>query len=238
MSNGRHQVSRKLSLLVLGSLVATAAAADDDLDRVLARFDDVQGSIQSLSADFTLTTTNQLLLDPIAAQGRFYMTKPDSIRWEYSQPEEMRFVIFGDQYTGFFPEQKRAERKNIQRWREHIFRFFGFGQGTSELRKFYDISLDPDHDPSNGTYLLILEPSKKRVRKRIPEVRFWVDRTSYLPAKVEYVNQNGNTSLLELRHIQVNPDLAASTFQVEVPRDFKVTKGFSGLPDFDTSSGE
>jgi outer membrane lipoprotein-sorting protein len=202
---------------------------------VLLRFDVVQESIGSLTADFTLTTTNQLLLDPIVAEGRFFMTKPDSIRWEYSVPEEMRFIVFGDEYTGFFPEQKRAEKKNIKRWREHIFRFFGFGQATDELSKFYDIALDHDHDPSSGTYLLLLTPSKKRVRRRIPQVRFWVDSDSYLPVKVEYRSKNGNTSVLEMREIQVNPDLAASTFQVDVPADFKITKGFSGLPDFDTT---
>jgi outer membrane lipoprotein-sorting protein len=206
------------------------------LDEVLSRFDQVQGSIQSLTADFTMTTNNQLLLDPIASEGRFYMTKPDSIRWEYTSPEEMRFVVYGDDYTGFFPEQKRAETKNIKRWREHIFRFFGFGQATSELKKFYDISLAEDHDPAESdTYLMILEPSKKRVRKRIPEVRFWVDAETFLPVKVEYRNRNGNTTVLEMRDVQVNPDLAVSLFQVDVPADFKVSKGFSGLPDFETT---
>ena len=51
------------------------------------------------------------MIDPISAAGHFFMTKPDSIRWEYSVPEEMRFIVFGDEYTGFFPEQKRAEKK-------------------------------------------------------------------------------------------------------------------------------
>jgi outer membrane lipoprotein-sorting protein len=239
--NCRRQFGSRIGfrlVAILGVVIASGIAGAAELEDVLTRFDEVQNSIHTLSADFTLTTTNQLLLDPLAAEGRFFMTKPDSIRWEYSLPEEMQFVIFGNQYTGFFPEQKRAEKKNIQRWREHIFRFFGFGQGSSELAKFYDISLDPEHDPASGTYLLILEPSKKRVRKRIPQVRFWVDSTTFLPSKVEYRSKNGNTSLLELREIQVNPDLAASTYQVEVPADFKVTKGFSGLPDFDAGTTE
>jgi outer membrane lipoprotein-sorting protein len=82
---------------------------------------------------------------------------------------------------------------------------------------------------------MILEPSKKRVRKRIPEVRFWVDAETFLPVKVEYRNRNGNTTVLEMRDVQVNPDLAVSLFQVDVPADFKVSKGFSGLPDFETT---
>jgi outer membrane lipoprotein carrier protein len=217
------------ALLICGSVAAA------ELDEVLSRFDEVQNSIHTLSARFEMTTTSELLMDPISAEGLFFMTKPDSLRWEYTVPEEMRFVIFGDEYTGYYPEQKRAEKKNIQRWREHIFRFFGFGQGTDELQKFYDISLDADHDPATGSYLLILEPTRKRVRKRLTEeVRFWVDSQTYLPQRVEYRNKNGNKTVLDLQSIQVNPDLAASLYQVEIPADFEVTRGFGGLPDFES----
>ena len=164
------------------------------------------------------------------------MTKPDSIRWEYSFPEEMRFVIFQDQYTGYFPKQKRAEKRNIQRWSEHIFRFFGLGQGSRELMKFYDITLDSEHDPATGTYLLILEPTKRRVRKRIPEVRFWLDAETYLPRKVEYRSKSGNARTVEFKEIRLNPDLAASMYHVDIPADVEVSSGFSGLPSWQPDS--
>jgi len=227
----------------LGVLLATASCAGlcastsaAELDEILDRFDDVQGSISTLSAAFTETTTNQLLIDPISAEGQFFMTKPDSIRWEYSIPEEMRFVIFQDQYTGYFPAQKRAEKRNIHRWSEQIFRFFGLGQGTTELMKFYDITLDGTHDSSTGTYLLLLEPRKRRVRKRIPEVRFWLDKDTYLPAKVEYRSKSGNTRVVEFHEIRLNPDLAANLYHVEIPSDVQVSSGFSGLPSFNPDS--
>ena len=226
----------KLGVLLLAALCAGGVTVAADLDEVLKGFDEVQNSISTLSAEFTETTTNQLLIDPISAAGHFFMTKPDSIRWEYSFPEEMRFVIFQDQYTGYFPKQKRAEKRNIQRWSEHIFRFFGLGQGSQELLKFYDISLDPAHDSSSGTYLLVLEPTKRRVRKRIPEVRFWLDVETYLPSKVEYRSKSGNARTVEFHEIRLNPDLAASMYHVEIPADVKVSSGFSGLPSWQPDS--
>jgi len=214
--------------------IGLASAAE--LGEVLKRFDEVQNAVSTLSAEFTETTTNQLLIDPISAEGRFFMTKPDSIRWEYSFPEEMRFVIFQDQYTGYFPKQKRAEKRNIQRWSEHIFRFFGLGQGSQELMKFYEITLDPIHDPASGTFLLILEPTKRRVRKRIPEVRFWLDAETYLPRKVEYRSKSGNARTIEFQEIRLNPDLAASMYHVDIPADVEVSSGFSGLPSWQPDS--
>ena len=223
-----------VALLVAGA--ACCAVSAGPLEDVLSRFDRVQETIHTLSAEFTETTTSDLLLDPITARGRFYLTKPDALRWEYSSPEEMRFVIAEDEYTGYFPERKRAERRSVQRWSEQIFRFFGVGQGSDELAKFYDITLAPTQ--SSGSHLLLLEPAKRRVRKRIPEVKFWLDAETYLPTRIEYRSKNGNTRTIEFHEITLNPDLAASLYEVEIPDGVKVTRGFSGLPDFSDDSAQ
>jgi hypothetical protein len=145
-------------------------------------------------------------------------------------------VIRARRPATYTPVQKRAEKRNIQRWSEQIFRFFGLGQGTTELMKFYDITLDGTHDSSTGTYLLLLEPKKRRVRKRIPEVRFWLDKDTYLPARVEYRSKSGNTRVVEFHQIRLNPDLAANLYHVEIPSDVQVSSGFSGLPSFNPDS--
>ena len=231
-----RRTGTRLGALLVVAVCAVGFVSAAELDEVLKRFDEVQDSVGTLSAEFTETTTNSLLIDPISAEGRFFMTKPDSIRWEYSFPEEMRFVIFQDEYTGYFPKQKRAEKRNIQRWSEHIFRFFGLGQGSQELMKFYKITLDPTHDSASGTYLLVLEPTKRRVRKRIPEVRFWLDAETYLPRKVEYRGKSGNARTIEFQEIRLNPDLAASMYHVDIPDDVEVSSGFSGLPSWQPDS--
>ena len=221
-------------LAIAGSLgFAAETVGAPELPEILARFDEVQNSIHTLSAGFKETTTNPLLVEPIHAEGRFYMTKPTAIRWEYSRPEEMRFVIADDLYTGYFPAQKRAERRNIQRWREHIFRFFGVGQASNELGKFYDIRLETAANTVPGTYLLVLQPQRKRVRKRVEEAWFWLDATTYLPRQVEYRGSDGRSRRIEFTEIKVNPDLAAGLYRVDVPSDVRITTGFSGLPSFD-----
>jgi outer membrane lipoprotein-sorting protein len=217
--------------LCLSLLGGTSEAAD--LETVLANFDAVQTSVQTLSAEFTETTVSQLLKDPMVAEGRLYMTKPDSIRWEYVQPEEMRFVIYGDEYTGYFPARKSAEKRSVRRWSQRIFRFIGLGQASTELRKLYDIRLEQpgEGDEQVGdTYLLVFEPKKRRVKRRVDDVRFWVDKSSYLPKRVEYRSANGNTRVVEFHEILINPDLAASMYTVELPEDVTVTKGFGSLP--------
>lgn len=215
------------------------AAAPVDRDELLSSFDRVQDSIRTLSSEFRETTYSPLLKEPITATGRVYLTKPDSIRWEYSDPESMRFVIANDNYTGYFPERNRAETRKIGRWREQLFRFLGLGQATAELSKSYDIRVEEPGPGMAGTHCLVLEPKKKRVRKRMDEVRFWIDGSTYLPVRVEYDGrEDGNARVIEFRNMMVNPELAANLYSVELPPGVEVTDGFNALSGFGPSRKE
>lgn len=208
---------------------SSESATQPSLEQVLARFDEVQQGVTTLSAQFTETTVNELLKEPMIARGRFYMTKPDSVMWEYSTPESMQFVIAKDEYVGYFPARKRAERRNIERWRDQIFRFFGLGQVSGELKKFYDIRLEEPSPDMTDAYALVLEPRKRRVKKRMESVRFWVDRDTFLPIKVEYRDQKGNTRVIQFHKMQLNPDLSAGLYNLSLPSDVTVTTGFGGI---------
>jgi outer membrane lipoprotein-sorting protein len=209
--------------------VPVAPAAIEGLTEVLARFDSVQAQIHTLSAEFVQTTKNSLLKEPIVAEGRFYLTKPDSVLWEYASPEPMRFVVSEGQYTGYFPERKRAERRDIKRWSEQLFRFFGLGQGSQDLAKFYTIALGSSDPEMKGTYLLVLSPKKRRVKKNVEEVKLWVDVATLLPQRIDYVGKDGNERQIRFVNTRLNPDLAAGMYSVEIPPDVRVSEGFSGF---------
>jgi outer membrane lipoprotein-sorting protein len=214
---------------------ASMAGTPPTREQVLAQFDRVQGSVRTLSADFTETTRTPLLTEPMVARGRVYLTKPTSVRWEYTEPEEMRFVIADDQYTGYYPSRKQAERRDVHRWREQLFRLLGLGQASSELSKFYDIELG-DAGGSTERLLLVLDPKKKRVRKHMDSVRLWIDASTYLPVEVEYQGKNGSRRVIAFTAMTVNPELAASLYRVDLPDDVTVTKGFSALSGLSAAS--
>jgi outer membrane lipoprotein-sorting protein len=224
------------AIAVLFLVLAPAPVRADELQEVLAAFDEAQESLRTLSASFVQTTSNPMLKDPIRAEGRFYMTKPNAIRWEYNTPEQMSFVIADDRYTGYYPARKRAERKNVKRYSEKIFRYFGMGQQSPELSKSYHMRLTEPQTGDDTSHVLILEPKKGRARKKVKEVRFWLDRGSYLPMKVEYFGKDGSTRVIEFDELQVNPDLSAALYQVEIPSDVVVTTGFSGIPNINGES--
>jgi hypothetical protein len=83
--------------------VRKPAPVDPALKEVLERFDRVQDSIRTLSSEFTWTTDSTLLKNPMVSEGKFYLTKPRAIRWDFTSPEPMEFVIAHDEYIGYFP---------------------------------------------------------------------------------------------------------------------------------------
>lgn len=204
----------------------TTAVSGETLSEVLSRFDRVQEQVRTLSAEFVQTTRSPLLHDPIVAKGQFYLTKPDSVLWEYTSPEPMRFVVADGEYTGYFPERKKAERRDIKRWSEQLFRFFGLGQGSRELGKFYEITLG---ESEKASYLLVLSPKKRRVKKNVDEVKLWVDVTSLLPLRIDYAGKDGNLREIRFVNTRLNPDLAAGLYNVKIPAGVAISNGFSGL---------
>ena len=220
------------TFVVFVGLVATAeknSASGGTLSQVLSRFDQVQGQVRTLSAEFIQTTRSPLLKDPIVAKGQFYLTKPDSVLWEYSAPESMRFVVAEGAYTGYFPERRKAEKRDIKRWSEQLFRFFGLGQGSKELGKFYEIALGDTGKDGEGSYLLVLSPKKRRARRTVSEVRLWIDAATLLPVRIEYVGKDGNEREIRFLNTRLNPDLAAGLYTVTIPAGVPITNGFSGL---------
>lgn len=206
-----------------------AGDADPRLREVLVGFDRIQSGIRTLSAEFSETTTSRILSQPLESRGRFYLTKPASVLWEYAEPERMRFVVANDEYIGYFPERKKAERSDVKRWSERIFRIFGLGQTSAELSKFYEVRLAEPGPDMKGTELLVLEPRKRRVRKRVEQVRFWVDASTYLPVRFELTGRDGYSRVIQFRDVRVNPELASNLYVVEIPDGVTVTTGTSGL---------
>lgn len=232
----RRRRFRLASVCAAGMLVAASLAgaaggrdrtADPALREVLERFDRVQSSIRTLTAEFSWTTESPLLAEPVVSEGRLYLTKPDAIRWEIDSPEAMSFVIAENEYVGYFPARKAAERRAFGGWSEKMFRYFGVGQGSDELSKVYDIALG--ESDRAGCDVLVLTPRKRRARKRIEELRIYVDRGTGLPSAIVSDGTDGGRREMELREIAVNPDLAAGVYHVTLPPDVEVTQGMAGL---------
>src|SRR6185436_15543618 len=223
-------------LLSLASLPTATLSRSEDaaapklpLSELLQKFNQRQQAVQSLTAAFTERKDLSLLAKPVVSNGTFLDAKPARIKWEYSAPEPRIFLITEDRFLAYYPNQKRAEEVPLSKLAgRRVFRVFGIGQTSEDLQKFFDIS-QSDSGDEKDCYLLVLTPKRRRVKDRLQLVRFWVDSKTYLPRKLEYLESDGDSTLLSFTNIRLNPEIAEGRFDVDIPKDVQISSTFSGF---------
>jgi outer membrane lipoprotein-sorting protein len=224
----------------LDALLAAPDANDEDsrpadrpvdpmLTRILDAFDRKQRETVTMVASFTERKDLKLLAKPVTSRGRFFYNRPNQVRWEYLEPDHKVFVITEDMYVAYYPALKRAEEVPIKKFvGKRLFRFIGLGQSIDDLGKYYEIRLAPQSDIKD-THLLLLMPRKKRVRERVAEMKIWVDAATFLPRQLEYVEADGDSTMLAFDDIKVNVEVPSDRFHVDLPKDVVVSETFNGF---------
>lgn len=208
---------------------AGPSAPEGVLERILKSFDRAQGETLTMVARFTETKNLKLLAKPAVSHGEFYYNRPNQVRWEYLDPDSKVFIITESMYVAYYPSLKRAEEVPIKKFiGKRLFRFIGLGQSIDELGKYYEFSL-ADRSDIPGSHLLLLKPRKKSVRERVAEMKIWVDEKTYLPRQLQYVEADGDSTVLAFQDIRVNVEVATQRFSIDLPRDVIVSETFNGF---------
>jgi len=199
------------------------------LARILEAFDRAQKETSTLVAAFTEKKDLKLLARPVLSRGELYYNRPNQVRWEYVEPDHKVFVITEDMYLAYYPALKRAEEVPIKKFvGKRLFRFIGLGQSIDELGKYYEFRLASQSDLKD-TYLLLLAPRKKKLREHVAEMKIWVDTSTYLPRQLQYVEADGDSTMLTFHDVRTNGEVAASRFRLELPKDVVVSESFNGF---------
>jgi len=203
--------------------------ANTVLARILEAFDRAQKETSTLVAAFTEKKDLKLLARPVLSRGELYYNRPNQVRWEYVEPDHKVFVITEDMYLAYYPALKRAEEVPIKKFvGKRLFRFIGLGQSIDELGKYYEFRLAAQSDLKD-TYLLLLAPRKKKLREHVAEMKIWVDTSTYLPRQLQYVEADGDSTMLTFHDVRTNGEVAASRFRLELPKDVVVSESFNGF---------
>lgn len=199
------------------------------LRELLVRFDETQSATRTLTASFVERKELAMLKEPLVSKGRFFYTKPDDVLWQYVEPDPRYFLISKNELLSYFPKKKKAERVSISMYHDRLLKVLAIGQASDTLMKYYDIRLEEKGNDVAGTLLLVLEPRKRSVKKRIQEVRLWISKDRALPVRMQYREPDGDTTTISFEDVRFNPDIAASTYRLDIPKDVEVHKGFSGM---------
>lgn len=200
--------------------VAAPPRGAESLDAVIKKVQENQAKTNSLEADFKQEKTLALLSKPEVSTGRFVYQKPNNVRWTYDAPKRVEMLIANGVLTTYYPDLNKAERIEVKRYQDRIFKYLGASGALDELASFFDFTFSNRADLP--AYVLDLNPKTKGIAKRVRHIKIWIDKKTYLTTKFEYTEGDGDITKYEFLNIKVNAPIAQSRFTLNLPSSVRV----------------
>jgi outer membrane lipoprotein-sorting protein len=142
------------------------------------------------------------------------------VLWTYDTPKRVQMVIAGGFLTTYYPELNKAERIDVKRFEDRIFKYMGASGAIDELARYFDFTFTDSK--SKPTFLLDLTPKNRAVSKRVQRIKLWIDKTTYLTSKIEYVEGDGDITRYEFTKVRINETVPPSKFALTLPSTVRV----------------
>ncbi|MDX1582144.1 MAG: outer membrane lipoprotein carrier protein LolA, partial [Thermoanaerobaculia bacterium] len=160
MSTTMRMITVLLSITVVFPLAADSRIEGTKIEEVLNEVDERQKNVETLRAEFTQTKELGMLAEPEVSKGVFVYEQPNRVLWRYVSPRPVSMAIADGQMTTWYPELGKAERLEVKRFEDRIFRYLGAGTGAiRELGKYFDFRFIEKRRANE--YVLELEPKTR-----------------------------------------------------------------------------
>ncbi|HXI12279.1 MAG TPA: outer membrane lipoprotein carrier protein LolA [Thermoanaerobaculia bacterium] len=224
-------MSRRTSSILLSFIAAFALSVNaakpsskpskgETLETVLKKVIDQQKKTMSLEAEFRQEKTLALLAQPEISTGTFSFAKPNQVLWVYQAPRKLQLLVSKGWLTTYYPDLNKAERLEVKRFEDRIFKYMGATGTIEELARYFDFTFtDTKGQPS---YRLELSPKTKIVAKRVRKITIWIDRSSYLTNRFEYVEGDGDITKYDFTNIRLNQKIEPTRFTLNLPATVKM----------------
>jgi len=197
------------------------AEPDPSLKALIDKVQAVQEKIQTLRVEFTQTNEFEMLSEPQVFEGKLVLKKPSTALYAYHKPDPLYFQVKDGWLLVYDPSKKEASYQDIRRHEGRIQRYLDISSPLKELGKNFDIALEDEKD---GLAHLKLTPKKRRAKKKIQEMHFFVDRETGTIGRFEIVEASGDAIAFDFRNWEINPELSDEDFEVKIPQGVKVTR--------------
>ena len=221
---GQRMSKRALTVAALCALFASTAhlraAAPVTLETVIKKVQEQQKKTATLQADFRQEKEMALMAKPEVSTGTFTYSRPSSVLWTYHAPKRVQMVIADGVLTTYYPDLAKAERIDVKRFEDRIFKYMGASGAIDELARYFDFTFTDAK--SKPVYTLHLTPKNRAVSKRVRSIKLWIDKTTYFTTRVEYVEGDGDITRYEFTNIRINEPVPQSRFALTLPPSVRI----------------
>jgi outer membrane lipoprotein-sorting protein len=213
-------IRRFLTAAACATLAFGASAQTVTLQQVIKKVQEQQKKTTTLQADFRQEKELALLAKPEVSSGTFLYSKPNNVLWTYASPKRVQMVIAGGVLTTYYADLGKAERVDVKKFEDRIFKYMGATGAIDELARYFDFTFTDAK--SKPVWVLDLTPKNRAVAKRVKRIKLTIDKNTYLTSKIEYVEGDGDVTRYEFSNVRINQPVPPSRFAIALPSNVKV----------------
>jgi outer membrane lipoprotein-sorting protein len=213
-------IRRFVTAAVCAAIAFGAAGQTVTLEQVIRKVQEQQRKTHTLEADFRQEKELALLAKPEVSSGTFTYSKPNNVLWTYSAPKRVQMVIANGVLTTYYADLAKAERIDVKKFEDRIFKYMGATGAIDELARYFDFTFKDAK--SKPAWELDLTPKNRAVAKRVKHIKLAIDKKTYLTTKIEYVEGDGDITRYEFSNIRINQPVPPSRFAIALPSNVKV----------------
>jgi outer membrane lipoprotein-sorting protein len=206
--------------VLLASLALSATAQTTTLAQVIKKVQEQQRKTHTLQADFRQEKELALMAKPEVSSGTFLYSQPNNVLWTYTAPKRVQMVIANGVMTTYYADLGKAERIDVKKFEDRIFKYMGATGAIDELARYFDFTFTDAK--SKPFWVLDLTPKNKAVARRVKRIKLSIDKQTYLTSRIEYVEGDGDITRYEFSNLRINQPVPPSRFALQLPSSVKV----------------
>jgi len=175
-------------------------------------------SLNSLKSDFVQVYYSISVSTPLEEKGKFYFQKPDSMKWEYEDPEKKIFLYKDKKFLFFLPEDNQLIRSSLSQENQET-ELFEILSGQKHLQDWYHIEFSSFPSEKKNPLQLKLTP---REENEFSFILLEIDEKTWLIEKAIFFDWAGNKTEFWFKKIKTNVRFPQNTFELEVPPDVEI----------------
>ena len=153
------------------------------LEEVLAAHCRARETTETLKAQFIQKRILVLFDEEETSKGKLFFAQPDRICWQYTDPDESSTVIHGENGWSVFPNIKQVQKFDLDGSKTNkILSVVGFGSCGAALTESFEVTLA---GREKDAFVLEMQPLDTGITPYFSRVDLTLDRSDYLPRKIE-----------------------------------------------------
>jgi outer membrane lipoprotein-sorting protein len=155
--------------------------------------------------------------------GVLYYRGPDSLRWEYTEPDASWTVIRGRTAWAVFPDIRQVQTFDLGSSRvDGLLSVVGFAACGTAFTEAFEITAGPP--AQDGRPVLSLRPRRPELAAWFTRIELALDAGDLLPRRVVLDETTGDRTTLEFRDLRRKVRLDAALFEFITPEHYSVVR--------------